>query len=322
MAPRALNGDLGKNPAKICIIVGPTCSGKTSAALRLSKKLGGEIVSADSRQVFKFMDIGTGKIPMGHTGRGPEFVRGAGKWLVDGVPVWGYDLAVPGDYFSAYDWAKWALSKIAEITKRGKRVFVVGGTGFYIDVLAGRRVLAGQKPDFAVRKSLESMPTKNLLTWLTSLNLAAGKRVDKNNRRRIVRELEKELTKEKARTTPLPYLRKENFALVGLTADKPILYARVDAWLNEIWQNGLVEETAKLIALGFADTQQLNGLIYKTTKDYIQKNVGDAAAKERIKFDLHAYIRRQLTWFNQNDAISWLDTNAQNFGEKLENLVL
>ena len=175
---------------KIVVILGPTSTGKTSLAIDLCKKFNGEIVSSDSRQVCKYMDVGTGKFPASAS-TNTSIQKLDKKWIVNDVIIWGYDLTLPGEYFTAYDYAKFSLTKIRELHEDGKRVFLVGGTGFYIDVVTARVKLAGERPDLERRKSLETMPTKNLLVWLTSLNSDVVKEIDTKNRIRIIRALER-----------------------------------------------------------------------------------------------------------------------------------
>jgi tRNA dimethylallyltransferase len=288
-------------------ILGPTSTGKTSLALELCKRVGGEIISADSRQIYKHMDIGTGKIPVDSE---IQIEKGDKKWVVNGVNVWGYDLIKPAEYFSAYDYSKFAIEKVKNLQEAGKAVFLVGGTGFYIDVVTGRVKLSGQKPDFDLRKALETTPTASLLLRLTSLNPTVAKNIDQANRHRLIRAIEKELNKEKA--SPLPHLD-ASFRYFGLTADRETLYDRSDNWLESIWENGLIDETKSLIDMGFAETLALAGLIYKTVVEYIEGKMREKVAKERIKFNLHAYIRRQQTYFKKNDDIEWFGVGESSF---------
>jgi len=300
------------------VILGPTSSGKTSLAVKLCKKFGGEIISADSRQIYKGMDIGTGKVPVKEDFPVQNF---ANYWTLDDVVVWGYDLTTPDTYFSAYDFAQFALSKTREISEQGKKVFLVGGTGFYVDIFTKRKLPAGTKPDFELRNALETTPTKNLLTWLTSLNPERVKEIDQNNRVRIIRALEIELAKEKEKSPPLPYLENEKFNYIGLTSSRDLLYSRADSWLDLVWENGLLEETKKLIFSGYEDTKPLNGLVYKSAKDFLVEKVSEDEARQQAKHDLHAYIRRQQTYFKKNEDVTWFDIKDSTFAEQIEDHV-
>ena len=142
---------------KVFVILGPTSSGKTSLSLKLAKKMNGEIISADSRQIYKTMDIGTGKLPINAN---VKIVRDVDKWIIDGINVWGYDLVTPDAFFSAYDFAKFALPKISRGNPENKTMFVVGGTGFYIDILTGRVKPSNVMPDLELRATLETLSTE------------------------------------------------------------------------------------------------------------------------------------------------------------------
>lgn len=296
------------------IFVGPTASGKTSLVLNLCKKFCGEIISADSRQIYKGMDVGTGKVPVKSDFNVQNFVN---YWTFDDVVIWGYDLVNPDEYFSAYDFARFALPKAKEILERGRKVFLVGGTGFYVDIITKRKLPADVKPDFELREALETTPTKNLLEWLMSLNPDKGATIDQNNRARIIRALEIELAEEKKKNTPLPFLENTKFNFIGLTGSRDLLYSRADVWLDDVWGGGLIEETESLIAAGYGETRPLNGLVYKSVKAFIEDKVSEEETKQRAKYDLHAYIRRQQTYFKKNKDIKWFDIEKPSFAERI-----
>lgn len=296
-------------------IVGPTSSGKTSLSIELCKKFEGEIISGDSRQVYKYMDIGTGKVPLGNS---VDLERHEDFWMLNGAKVWGYDLAVPGEYFSAYDFALYALEKSEQLLKRKKTCFLTGGTGFYIDLVAGRIPLNNnKKPDFSLRSELEKMTTEELFGHLTSLNLEVAKNIDKSNRVRLIRAIEK----EKGEKNSIPSLPRPAapFIYIGLTGPRSFLYSRADKWVDEIWGGGLLPETTKLLEMNFGSTPPLRGLVYKTAVSFLNKEISEKDAVQRIKFDLHAYIRRQQTWFKKNPEINWFDISVDSFKENIYN---
>lgn len=297
------------------IICGPTSTGKTSLAIKLCKEFNGEIISADSRQIYKYMDVGTGKIPIN-----ADFsvIRNVGKWEINKINIWGYDLINPDNYFSAYDYATYALKKIKQV-QTTKTPFLVGGTGFYIDSVTGVTRLSGVKPDFERRKSLETTPTKNLLNKLKRLNYEVYEKVDKKNRVRIIRALELELNK-KSNSNPLQYLENTNISYIGLTASRDILYQRVDDWVESIWAS-LVEEVKVLIAEGYKNSNPMKGIVYKTAIKFIDENIPCSEAKQEMKYNLHAYIRRQLTWFKKNEHIKWFDIVDTDIYEKVKTYV-
>lgn len=292
---------------KVQVIVGPTSSGKTSSAIKLCEKFGKEncaIISADSRQIIKEMDIGTGKLPIGSNFHLARTDSESDKWTVNGVDIYGYDLATPLDYFTVYDYAVYARNKLSMLLSRGKKVFIVGGTGFYIDVLTGRQSLDSKAPDLAMRKELEALSLDALLNRLEKLNPETLHKLDTNNPIRVIRALENELS---TKIVPdLPALPKIAFEYIGLRAENNYLFNKVDGWLGYVWAHGLVDETASL-KTKYPTSLKLKGLVYKSVLAYLEGSLNEDIAKERAKFDLHAYIRRQLTWFKRNNAIKWFD---------------
>lgn len=301
---------------KVIVIVGPTSSGKTSIALEMCKKFGGEIISADSRQIYKYMDIGTGKIPI-HSKT--EIEKKDKFWKLDGVKIWGYDLVDPNRYFSGYDFALFALEKANEIMERGKNVFLVGGTGFYIDLFTGRMIPSKVKPDLELRGELEGSDLFNLQNRLKSLDPEAFGEIDQRNKVRLVRAIEKSLATG-VNEDGLPYLD-VNFMWVGLTSSRELLYKRSDTWVEEIWDGGLVEEVRNLLNNGYGDSRKIKGLVYKTVIDYIDGKSSADDSVDRIKFDIHAYIRRQQTWFKKNKEIFWVDISKDDFKEIIYNKI-
>jgi len=302
---------------KAIVIVGPTSTGKTSLSVELCKKLGGEIISADSRQIYKYMDVGTGKLPFGNS---HDIKKGEGFWELDGVKIWGYDLVSPDQYFSSYDFAKYALEKTEDIFSHGKNVFIVGGTGYYVDTVTGKLVLnTNIEPDFALRAALEKKSLRELQELLTSLNLETFKKIDKRNPVRLIRAIEKEKG-EKKNLTPLPRLNAD-FIYIGLSGPREFLYSKADRWVEEIWKSGLVSETEKLLTMNFGSFPPLRGLVYKSSVSFINKEIEESAAVQRIKFDIHAYIRRQQTWFKRNPDIKWFDVSVDSYGENVYSFI-
>jgi tRNA dimethylallyltransferase len=306
---------------KILIILGPTSSGKTSLSLDLCKKFNAEIISADSRQVYKYMDIGTGKVPVGSMA---AIERGEGIWKVSGVPVHGYDLIEPGEYFSAYDFFKFARAAISDIHAKGKNVIVAGGTGFYIDSLTGEKDLSGVGPDFHLRDELGAMSKEELSDMLRSVSPGEAEKVDLNNPVRMIRALEKALTLREgveSEEKRFPSTDRYDFVKIGLTAERPYLYGRADMWAEQVWNGGLPEEVESLLSKGYGDTPQLKGIVYRTAVSYVKGEVSRDEALQRCKWDLHAYIRRQQTWFKKDTSIEWFDITEDNLRKKVEDTV-
>jgi len=301
---------------KAFIILGPTSSGKTSLAIELCKKYNGEIISVDSRQIYKHMDIGTGKKP---TKADAKVTKEDGLWTLDDTKIWGYDLVNPNQYFSAYDFVLFAIEKIEDIISREKIPFLVGGTGFYFNVLTGEVRLDKTPPDFSLRETLEEYSADQLKEKLLKENPVLAKKTDLNNPARMIRALEKTLSdKERA---PIKLPKNIQYIKIGLTAPRKYLYERVDAWVEDIWEKGLLEETKRLVNSEFKDSEKLKGLVYKTAIKYISHEMGEEKSKQKIKHSLHAYIRRQQTYFRKIPNIIWIDISQDNKLEKLYNIV-
>lgn len=295
----------------IVVIVGATSTGKTSLALELAKAFDGEILSADSRQVFKYMDIGTGKIPIN---RPKSFIKRDKYWEVEGIKIHGYDLTQPMEYFSAADYIDFAIPKAKDILKNNKRLFIVGGTGFYIDLLTGRASPSGIPPNFELRKDLEKLSASELYEKLVALNPEKAVSVDKHNPVRLIRAIEIETSTDTPKDS-FNYLY--NTTTIGLTTDRDGLYKKVDNWLDSVWHAGVVDETKDLIARGYKDTLPLKGVVYKEAIDFLENNLTNEEAIQKSKFSLHAYIRRQQTWFKRNSDITWYDISKPNYFESI-----
>jgi tRNA dimethylallyltransferase len=297
---------LGKKRRKtdnypITVVVGPTCTGKTSWALEMCKRSGGQIISADSRQIYKGMDLGTGKMPINSQ---TNIVRRKNRWMVDGVSVWGYDLVKPDSYFSAVNFVQFAVSKINELVKKDIPIFLVGGTGFYVDLMTGKMQISASGPDFELRKELESKSLEELQMQLRSLDVAAFQKIDSKNPVRVARGIEKIIST----STPAKIYFPKNvkYDYVGFTAKNDHLFKKADRWLDSIWGERLFSEV-KSLQKSYPKSLKLKGLIYKSVVSYLQGNLDSSAALQRAKFDTHAYIRRQLTWFRKNPDIFWID---------------
>ncbi len=303
---------------KIPVILGPTSTGKTGLALELCQEFNGEIISADSRQVYKHMDVGTGKMPANAS---TEIKKSDKVWEIAGINIWGYDIVCPGEYFSAYDFALLALEKARNTLLTGKMPFLVGGTGLYIDFFTGKIQGNSLPPDFKYRNELENETLEKLQKLMMSLNLGVNES-DFQNKQRLVRIIERNNNStEKKSTTPLPYLQNAEYIFIGLTAPREFLYKRADLWVDSIWQQDkILEEVQTLIALGFSDTPQLNGFIYKDAQDFLQGPLTREEAIQKTKFATHAYIRRQQTYFKKNPEINWFDISQDNWMENIYNL--
>lgn len=311
------------------IIVGPTSSGKTSFGINLAKKYGFEIISADSRQIYRYMDIGTGKKPINIDKKRLKISKE--YWEIDKVRIWGYDIVDPNVNFSAYDFCEYAYQKIIELRKKKIEPILIGGTGFYIDSLTGRMKLSKSEPDFSLRKELESKPLSELVEVLKLLNYQKLSNIDQKNKRRLIRAIEIEKQKKLEYQSdffsdPSDHIETHNPQLIeknlyiGLHTQREILYQNVDKWLDQIWNDNLFDEV-KFLLKKFPDSDKLNGLIYSSVVNYLADKNYEVDFKQRAKYDLHAYVRRQLTWFKKNNEIEWFDISEKDYNIKIANLV-
>ncbi len=292
-------------PAPLVAIVGPTGVGKTRTGVRLALAFNGEIVSADSRQVYRHMNIGTAK-------PAPEELALVPHHLVDIVD--------PDQDFSLAEYQRLACQAIADIQKRGKLPFLVGGSGLYVwSVLEGWRIPA-VPPDSGLRLDLEQRAAAGgapaLYDELVRMDPVAAQNIDPRNVRRVIRALE-----VNARSgQPFSSLqRKEAPALdmfiVGLTAPREHIYRLVDARVDDMVAQGLVTEVENLLKIGYdIKLSAMSGLGYRDIARSLKGDVTLEEAVRRIKMDNHRFIRHQYAWFRPADArIHWFDITISGF---------
>ncbi|MEK7632828.1 MAG: tRNA (adenosine(37)-N6)-dimethylallyltransferase MiaA [Patescibacteria group bacterium] len=310
---------------KILAVVGPTCSGKTGTGIALAKRFDGEVICADSRTVYKGMDIGTAKpeaddvsppiyggsrrgaVDEGDSALGIDSLFAARPRLVEGVPHWGIDLVNPDEVFTVSQFQEYADKKITEILERGHVPILVGGTGMYIRAIIDRPNYANTEPDAALRSELESMTDNELLEEIASRDPDAASTIDDRNRRRLVRAL------EILRTTGKTLADRQEFAdpiydalQIGVTKPREQLYADIDLRVDEMIGKGLVDEVRKLRDLYGDDCPGMTGIGYRQIVDFFQKKEQLRDAVLRIKYDSHHYAKRQETWFQRDSRILWV----------------
>lgn len=300
---------------KLLVIYGPTVTGKTDLAIEFAQKYNGELISADSRQVYKSLDIGTGKVSLSS-----NVEKHQNYWLVDGVKIHGFDLVSPGGNFSVADFINFA-SKITKIISSKKKLpIIVGGTGFYIkSYLQGINSFGIPKNKF-LRKELNNFSISNLQERLSQLNtsrLIKMNESDRNNPRRLIRAIEiassiRKPTKSNVQPT---------YLLVGVTAPNSYLYNRADKWLETRLAQGMVDEVKNLRKIVPDNWLENLGLEYRWIIRLLKKEISQTKAKVRLKGDIHSLIRRQKTFFNQFPAIDKIDISGENWHKELEKTV-
>ena len=263
-------------------IVGPTASGKTSLAIKLAKQFNGEIICADSRTLYKGMDIGTAK---------PTDIEQAT------VPHWGLDLVLPGEHFSAADFKQYTVQKIAEIRNRGHIPILVGGTGLYIDSVIFDYQF-GPVADVTVRAQFESMSLEQLYKYCKNNNVILPENY--KNKRYVVRAIEQGNINN-ARLSNLL----DNTIVVGITTDKEILRTRIATRTEQLFEDGVVNEAKQLGKIYGWDSEAMKGNIYPLVRALLDGNMSllEIKLKNNV-MDWHL-AKRQLTWLRRNPFINW-----------------
>ncbi len=314
---------------KLLIICGPTATGKTGLALHLAKEFNGELVSADSRQVYKDLDIGTGKdLPKSSKFR-EQSLKLPGYYEIEGVKVWGYDLVSPKKEFSVGQYIKVANKVIENIWSRKKLPILVGGTGFYIKGMVDGISTALIPKNKAVRKSLERRSIKELFNTLAQLApIRAGSMniSDRKNPRRLVRAIEVAQWKLKsgAKTkTEKDDLGSQALTLfIGLTGPKNFLNQRIKKRIKTRLRRGVEGEVKKLLESGVSwKNQSMDSLGYKQWKGYFERKITKEKVVKKWEREECKYSKRQITWFKKDKRINWFDIKRSDCQESVEKLV-
>lgn len=285
----------------LAVLCGPTAVGKTPLAVLLAERLAAEIVCADSRTIYRGMDIGTAKPT-------PELRRRIPHHLLD--------VADPHERFTLADYQRRARQAISAIRDRGRLPLIVGGSGLYIRAVVDGLTIPPVSPDPALRRALEAEEREcgpgYLHARLADLDPAAAARLHPRNVRRIIRALEVTLSTGR----PISAQQRRRAAagplvMVGLSADRSDLYARIDARVDEQLAAGLVEEVRGLLARGIPDdVPAMAGLGYKEIAGWLRGAYGYEEAVRRLKRNTRRYAKRQLTWFRRDPRIVWVDVTG------------
>lgn len=286
---------------KIAIIVGPTAIGKTDISIEVAKALNGEIISADSAQVYKYMDIGTAKIK-------PEEMQGIKHYMIDEV--------TPDQSFSVAQFRDRAQQYINEISSRGKLPIITGGTGLYINALLNNLEFTQSIGDEGFREEMQQIADEKgndyLHSMLKDIDPESYERLHPNDVRRVIRALEvhkftgKSISyfQEESKKAPEKY----DYAFVGLTMDRQRLYDRINKRVDIMLVKGLMEEVKKLLDMGYtSDMVSMQALGYKEIVQYLSGEITLEEAVFILKRDSRHYAKRQLTWFRRDERIQWFD---------------
>ena len=287
----------------IVVLTGPTAVGKTELSIQLAKVIGGEIISADSMQVYKYMDVGSAKIT-------PEEMDGVRHYLVDELE--------PFDEFHVVKFQEYAQKYLNEIYAHGKIPIIAGGTGFYIQALLNDIDFTEQESDSAYRKELEALAEEHgnqyLHDRLKEVDPESAEAIHPNNRKRVIRALEfyqetgrkisEHNAKEQMRTSPY------NFAYFVLNDERSHLYKRIEARVDKMIEDGLEAEVRRLKEMGCTkDMVAMQGIGYKEMLSYLDGSYSLEEAVYIIKRETRHFAKRQITWFKRERDVIWLNKN-------------
>ena len=285
---------------KVIVICGPTASGKTSLSIEVAKKIDGEIISCDSMQIYKDMNIGTAK---------PTVEE------MQGIPHYMLDFVLPSERYSVADFKEAATDRIEDILKREKVPIIVGGTGLYVDALTKNITYPEIEIDLEYRKQLEELIKENGLESLyeeaKKIDEKAMQTISKNDKKRIMRVLEiyhqtgktKTQLESESRLTPPPY----EYIVFAINMEREKLYERINKRVDIMIDQRLIEEVEALTKKYEEFPTAMQGLGYKEVVSYLKKEITKEEMIEKLKMETRRYAKRQLTWFRKDENIKWID---------------
>ena len=287
---------------KVIVICGPTASGKTSLSVELAKKCNGEIISADSMQIYKEMNIGTAKVT-------PEEMQGIKHYMID--------IVSPTERYSVAEFKVQAEKAIEEILKKGKTPIIAGGTGLYVNSLIYNIQYNDIKIDEEYRKYLEERVEKEGLQSLygeaKKIDFEAMKSISKNDQKRILRVLEMYHQTGKTKTELEKESRKEevkyDYKVYAINWEREELYERINKRVDIMIEQGLIEEVENLLKKYNKFPTAMQGLGYKEVVEYLYKKITKEEMIEKIKMETRRYAKRQITWFKKIENVKWIQGN-------------
>ncbi len=287
--------------SKVIVIVGPTASGKTSASINVAKRINGEIISADSMQVYREMDIGTAKVT---------------KEEAEGIKHYLIDIVNPDEVFNVTKYKELAEKAIEEILAKGKIPVIVGGTGLYVSTLINGIEFAEVGEDIEFRKQMAALAEEKgpafLHDELKKIDPDAADTIDMNNIRRVIRALEIFKLTGKTKTQLDIESRKEvkyDYRVYGIDTPREELYNRINVRVDKMFEEGLLEEVKNVIGKYNISSTAIQGLGYKEVIEYINGNATYDEMIEKLKMETRRYAKRQLTWFKAEKQINWYPLN-------------
>jgi|SRR3989344_3750681 len=287
---------------KILVIVGPTASGKSELAVSLAKRYHGEIISADSRQVYKFLDVGSNKVP--------------GNWTKDiyvykKIPHYCIDFVHPKKNFTVAEYKDHANEAIKNITAREKLPILVGGTGFYISAVVDGISLPEVPPNAALRKKLEKKSVAELFRLLQKKDPARAKTIDPHNPRRLIRALE--IIAATGRKVPkFSQKNSYNSLVMGIKREDSEIKKRIESMVQRMMKTGLLREVRKLRKLGISKKRIYElGFEYSSALECIEKKISKKDLPLILAKENWSYVKRQMTWFKKDKRIHWIKNSIE-----------
>lgn len=303
------------NKPFLVVIVGPTASGKTELSIELAKQINGEIISGDSMQVYKQMDIGTAKVT---------------NEEMDGIPHYMIDILNPDDSFSVYDFKLRAQALIEDITSRGKIPIIAGGTGLYIqsliydypfdDETVSKEV--EQKTHLQLQK-LELLTNQEVHDYLATFDPQSAKDIHPNNRKRVLRAIEYYLNTKKlisSRKKVQQFTENYDTLLIGIEMSRKTLYSRINKRVDIMLGHGLFNEVKNLVEQGYESTQSMQAIGYKELVPVVNGELSIDQAVETLKQHSRQYAKRQLTWFKNKLTVQWFNRETMSLQMMLDEI--
>ena len=301
---------------KVLVICGPTATGKTALGVRLAKTFGGEVISADSKQVYKGMDIATGKDI-----ESAEMIDGV--WHINGIPIHLMDIKEPTEEFSIAEFERLAEQKIKEIIVKDKLPIVVGGTGFYIQSLTDTIDTAWIHPNSKLREILSEKSAEELLAQLQTLSPELAESLnlsERKNKQRLIRRIEVANATETVHK--LKKKTQYDFLIICLSAEREILKERIFARINKWFRNGAKEEVEKLLRMRVSwKHQSMSAIGYRDWRPFFEGEVTEEEVLQNWKNKEWQYATQQLTWFKKQKSVKWFDVTKESFEREVEDMV-
>lgn len=305
-----------ENKDNLLVLTGPTGIGKTAISIDIAKKLKGEIISADSMQIYRYMDIGTAKITLEE---------------MDNIPHYMLNIVYPDEEFTVADFKNKAEKYIEKINKSGKLPILTGGTGLYLNSIVYELKFTKVEANDEFRKEYDYLAdmygNQYIHDELYKVDAISANRININDRQRIIRALEIFYETGKPMSYYNKNFRKEtekyNLTMIGLTMDRAKLYSRINKRVDFMIEEGLIDEVRKLMDMGYStELVSMQGIGYKEIISYLEGEAKLDETIEILKRNTRRYAKRQLTWFRRDNRIKWIDINQYDSIEEVSETII